>query len=213
MVVLEKITAPASRKRAAGGASTGEGTSFVVAAPSGTGTPLVAMLSLIVVGTPSSAPTGSPLCQRSVEALAIARAPSGANAYSAFSRGSHTATCASTSSSTSLGENCFARKPAIRSTALRSCSGVTASSCTGLCMGAHRQAGFDNACEHAGADRQNLVVQHIARIMQRHRAVMADPEIRAGHRVQHVGKILASHFRRRAGENLCRVNHRARDLG
>src|SRR5689334_7233534 len=100
--------------------------------------------------------------------------------------------CASTSSSTSVGENCFARNPAIRSTALKSCSGVMASSCDGLCMGAHRQAGLDDTRKHAGADGQNLVVQHIARIMHRDRAVMAEPEIRAGHRVQHIGKILAA---------------------
>src|ERR1700682_2020054 len=105
MVVFEKITAPASRKRAAGGASTGDGTSLVVAAPSGTGTPLVAILSLMVTGTPSSEPVGSPFCQRSVDALATARAPSGSKAYSALICGSHTATCASTSSSTSEGEN------------------------------------------------------------------------------------------------------------
>jgi len=127
MVVLEKITAPASRSRAAGGASIAAGAGAVVAAPSGTGTPLVAMLSLMVTSTPSSAPTGSPLLQRSVDAFATARAPSGSNAYSALMCGSHAATCASTSSSTSEGENCLARKPAIRSTALRSCSGVTAS--------------------------------------------------------------------------------------
>ena len=58
MVVLEKITAPASRSRAEGGASAAAGTSLVVAAPSGTGVPLVAMFSLIVVGTPSSGPAG-----------------------------------------------------------------------------------------------------------------------------------------------------------
>src|SRR4030081_1482582 len=109
MVVLEKITAPASRKRAAGGASAVAGTSLVVAAPSGTGTPLVAMFSLIVAGTPSSGPAGSPLCQRPVDAFAVARAPSGAKAYNALMYGSHTAICVSTSSSTSDGENCFAR--------------------------------------------------------------------------------------------------------
>src|ERR1700693_6177617 len=118
MVVLEKITAPASRKRAAGGASTAAGTSLVVAAPNGTGTPLVAILSLIVAGTPSSTPIGWPLFQRSVDALAVIRAPSGSKAYSALMCGSHTATWASTSSSTSDGENCLAREPAIRSTAL-----------------------------------------------------------------------------------------------
>src|SRR5947199_4608007 len=109
MVVFEKITAPASRNRAAGGASTGEGTSLVVAAPSGTGTPLVAIFSLIVVGTPSSTPTGSPLCQRSVEVFAVARAPSGSNAYSALRCGSHRAIWASAYSRSSLGEHWIAQ--------------------------------------------------------------------------------------------------------
>src|ERR1700691_2100757 len=185
MVVLEKITAPASRNLAAGGASTAAGASSVVAAPSGTGTPLVAMLSLIVTGTPSSRPIGSPLCQRSVEAFAVARAPSGSNAYSALMCGSHTAICASTSSSTSDGENCRARKPATRSTALRSCSADTASCESGLCMGGHRQSGFDDAREQAAADGQNLVVENVAGIMYRHRAVVADPEIGAGRGTQH----------------------------
>src|SRR6202790_2298268 len=180
MVVLEKITAPASRNRAAGGASAAAGTSLVVAAPSGTGTPLVAILSLIVVGTPSSGPVGSPFCQRSVDAFAVARAPSGSNAYSALRCGSHTATCASTSSSTSVGENCLARKPATRSTALRSCSDATPCRDADLCMATHRQPGFDDAREHAGADRQDLVVENRAGIVHRHRPVVADPEIGAG---------------------------------
>src|SRR4051812_20978088 len=150
MVVLEKITAPASRRRAAGGASRSAATSGILAAPSGTGTPLVAMLSLTVTGTPSSAPTGSPLTQRSVELLAVARAPSGSKAYSALICGSHTATCFSTSSITSDGENCPARKPAIRSTADRSYSDETLSRSAGLCMGGGRKTGFDDAREHAG---------------------------------------------------------------
>src|SRR5260370_721020 len=210
MVVLEKITAPAARSRAAGGGSGAAGASLVVAAPSGTGTPLVAILSLIVAGTPSSRPVGSPLCQRSVDALAVARAPSGSNAYSALMCGSHTAICASTSSSTSDGENCLARKPAIRSTALRSCSDATASRDCDLSMGTCRQPGFDDAREHAGADRQDLVVQHIAGVVHRHRAFVAEPEIDACHRMQHIGEILAAHLRLRPGENFRRVDHRAR---
>src|SRR5882757_1563458 len=106
--------------------------------------------------------------------------------------GSHTATCESTSSSTSDGENCLPRKPAIRSTAERSCSGVTASSGAGLCMGADRKPGFDDAREHAGADRQDLVVEVIAGVVDRHRAFMADPEIGARHPLHHVGEILAA---------------------
>src|ERR1700730_8592373 len=127
MVVLEKITAPASRRRAAGGASIAAGTSLVVTAPRGTGTPLVAIFSLTVAGTPSSGPTGWSFRQRSVEAFAVARAASG----------------------TSAGENCLPRKPAIRSTALRSCSDVTACRDADLCMCAHRQPGFDDARGHA----------------------------------------------------------------
>src|ERR1700733_14558903 len=161
MVVLEKMTAPASRRRAPGGESAGAATSVVVAVPSGTGTPLVAMLSLIVTGTPSSRPIGSPLCQRSVAAFAVARAPSGSNAYSALMCGSHTAICARTPSSTSDGENCRARKPAKRSIALRSCSADTVSCEAELCMGGHRQSGLDDAREHAGADRQNPVVEDV----------------------------------------------------
>src|SRR5258705_3674842 len=171
------------------------------------------MLALMVTGTPSSRPVGSPLCQRSVDALAVARAPSGSNAYSALVCGSQTAICASTSSSTSEGENCLARKPAIRSTALRSCSDATASCAAGLCMAAYRQPGFDDAREHAGADRENLVVQHVAGVVHGHRAFVAEPEIGAGHRMQHIGEILAAHLRLRPGENLCRVDHGARYFG
>src|SRR5665213_3305206 len=193
MVVLEKITAPASRSRAAGGASAGAGTSLVVAAPSGTGTPLVAMLSLMVTGTPSRVPTEVPFCHRSVEAFAAARAPSGSKAYRALMCGSHTATCATTSSSTSDGENCLARKPAIRSTALRSWSGEITSCVAVLCMGGDRQAVFDDAGEHAGADRQDLVVEDVTGIVYRDRAFMADPKIGAGHHAHHVCEVLAAH--------------------
>src|SRR5579871_521253 len=103
--------------------------------------------------------------------------------------GSQTATCASKSSITSEGENCLARKPAMRSAAERSCSEVTASCVVVLCMCAYRKSGFDDAGEDAGADRQNFVIEHIARIVYGNRAVMADPEIGAGDRLHHVGKI------------------------
>src|SRR5260370_19866112 len=210
MVVLEKITALASRNRAAGGASTAAGTSLTLAAPSGTGTPLIAILSLIVTGTPSSGPAGSPFCQRPVDAFAVARAPSGSKAYSALMCGSHTAICESTSSSTSDGENCFERKPAIRSTALRSCSDVTACCDAALCMGACWKPGFDDAREHAGADRQDLVVEHVAGVVHRHRAVVAEPEIGAGHCLHHIGQIITAPLRLRPGEDFCGIDHRAR---
>jgi hypothetical protein len=52
------------------------GVMSLAAVPSGTGTPLVAMFSLMVIGTPSSAPCGLPACQRFSDALAALRAPS-----------------------------------------------------------------------------------------------------------------------------------------
>src|SRR5436190_1190065 len=124
--------------------------------------------------------------------------------------GSQTATCARTSSSTSDGENCLARKPAIRSTAERSCSDVTSSRETRVYIGTGRHPGFDDAREHAGADWQDLVVQYVARIVHWHRAVMADPEIGAGDGLQHVGEILAAHLRLRPRDHLGWLDHGAR---
>src|SRR5690348_7046420 len=110
--------------------------------------------------------------------------------------GSHAATWVITSSSTSDGENCLALWPAIWSTAERSCSEVTASFETVLCivlsLSTYRHTGFDDAREHAGADRQDLVVEHIAGIVHGHGAVVTDPEIGAGNRLHHVSKILAA---------------------
>jgi hypothetical protein len=103
------MIAPASRSRAAGGASAASGARVTLAAPSGIGWPLVAMLSFTVAGTPSSTPVGSSLAQRSVESLAAARAASTSSRYSALMCGSQAATCASTSSITSDGENWRAR--------------------------------------------------------------------------------------------------------
>src|SRR6516164_11030446 len=126
--------------------------------------------------------------------------------------GSQASTCASTSSSTSEGENCLARKPAIRSVAERSCSEVTASCVAVLCMGAYRKSGFNDAGKDAGADRQNFVIEHVARIVHGNRAVMADPEVGAGDRFHHVGKILAAHLWLGAGKDFRRIDHSARDL-
>ena len=79
MVVLQTMTAPASFKRAAGGASALAGVRSVARVPSGTGSPWVAMFSLIVTGTPSSAPQGALERQRVSLARACARASSGRN--------------------------------------------------------------------------------------------------------------------------------------
>ena len=64
MVVLPSSTQPASRSRAAGGASSAAGTSTVAAVPAGRGTPLVAMFSLSVSGTPSRGDSAWPARQR-----------------------------------------------------------------------------------------------------------------------------------------------------
>jgi hypothetical protein len=77
---LARITQPASRSRAVGGASSAAGTSSVAAVPSGMGTPREAMFSLIVTGTPSSADSGCPARQRAWLARAAARAASGSKA-------------------------------------------------------------------------------------------------------------------------------------
>jgi hypothetical protein len=69
------MTAPDSRIRAAGGASFAAGTSRLAAVPTGTGVPRVAMFSLIIDGTPSIGPSGSPFSQRASEARAAASAP------------------------------------------------------------------------------------------------------------------------------------------
>lgn len=80
IVVLLKMTAPAARRRAAAGASSAAGMSSVAAVPCGTGVPRVAMFSLMVIGTPSSAPTGSLRSQRRSDSRAASRAAMGSRA-------------------------------------------------------------------------------------------------------------------------------------
>src|SRR5215204_1512486 len=68
IVVLPRRTQPASRSRAVGGASAALGVMSPEAVPTGVGRPLTAMLSLIVIGTPSSALSGAPARQRASDA-------------------------------------------------------------------------------------------------------------------------------------------------
>src|ERR1700730_10079863 len=74
IVVLPSRTQPASRSRAAGGASAALGVMSPAAVPTGVGMPATAMLSLMVTGTPSSAESGVPERQRACDAAACARA-------------------------------------------------------------------------------------------------------------------------------------------
>ncbi|MCY1223456.1 hypothetical protein D3C87_1155310 [compost metagenome] len=109
MVVLLTMTAPASFRRAAGGASAAAGMRSTAAVPAGSGSPRVAMFSLIVVGTPSSGPRASPRCQRCSEARACSSAASGRNSHVACSRGSQCSMRAMTARVTSTGDRRFSR--------------------------------------------------------------------------------------------------------
>src|SRR5689334_9465748 len=74
--VLPRITAFASRNRAVTGASVSHGPDASSALdPRRVGMPRVRIKSLIVTGTPSSAPAGAPRRQRSSDARAAAIAP------------------------------------------------------------------------------------------------------------------------------------------
>src|SRR5687767_4654000 len=76
VVVLPTSTAPASRRRATTGASSFQGPAgSVVFEPRRVGQPLVRMMSLMEVGTPSSGPMGAPFVQRA----SLARAASNAD--------------------------------------------------------------------------------------------------------------------------------------
>ena len=109
MVVLDRITAPASRSRAAGGASAAAGASTVAAVPSGIASPWVAMFSLMVVGTPSSRPRGSPRSQRASDARACCSAASGRSSQVACRAGSQRVMWASTAWVTSTGDSALLR--------------------------------------------------------------------------------------------------------
>ena len=77
----------------------------------------------------------------------------------------------------------------------------------------NRQPGFDDAGEHAGADRQYFVVEHEGRIVHRHGAVVAEPEVSSGNREQHIGEILAAHLSDTFEKNLAGINDCACDVG
>src|SRR4029077_3737232 len=109
IVVFEKMIAPASRNRAGTGESCAAGVSGSATVPSGVGTPFEEMFSFTVTGTPSSGPSGAPLAQRPVEAIASVRALSGSYEYSALRCGSQRAMWLSTAAKTSDGDNDFAR--------------------------------------------------------------------------------------------------------
>ena len=61
VVVLPRITAPASRSRATAGPSSVSGTGSIIREPRRVGNPRISTRSLIVTGTPSSGPSGAPV--------------------------------------------------------------------------------------------------------------------------------------------------------
>ncbi len=109
VVVLPNIAAPASRRRATDGASASHGWSGLIARlPRRVGQPLVHRMSLMVVGTPSTAPTGDPsrrwATQRSSLARAAARPASASTRMKALMSGSTRSTRSSVCCIASTGE-------------------------------------------------------------------------------------------------------------
>src|SRR5215472_13207727 len=109
MVVLPSTTQPASLTRAAGGASAVAGVKSPAAVPIGVGAPAVAILSLMVIGTPSSGLRAAPLRQRASDAAACIRAPSALLMYIALIRFSHRSSRAGAARVASTGESCPVR--------------------------------------------------------------------------------------------------------
>ena len=104
MVVLPRKTVPASRRRAAAGASSATGSPEASVVPRRIGQPATAMLSLIVTGTPSSGPVASPFSQRACEASAMASVAASSRWTKALIAGSKRAMRASASFATSTGD-------------------------------------------------------------------------------------------------------------
>ena len=105
VVVLPRITAPASRRRAVAGASTSHGPAgSTVREPRSVGQPAARMRSFADTGTPSSAPHGAPRCQRASLARAAASASSGARWQKALRTGFKRSMRSSTALAASTGE-------------------------------------------------------------------------------------------------------------
>ena len=109
-VVLPSSTAPCSRSRATGGASSAQSWSRRTRVePRSVGQPLVRKRSLIVTGTPSSSPSGAPFAQRASAARASASALSRATSTKALISGSSRSRRRSSASVTSTGDSVLRR--------------------------------------------------------------------------------------------------------
>ena len=108
VVVLPKRTAPFSRSLATSGASFSQvPLSLVVKDPLLVDHPLVSTRSLIVLGTPSTRPTGSLFIQRSSDAFASARAFSASTSRNALNFGLNFSILANVALVTSTGDSVF----------------------------------------------------------------------------------------------------------
>ena len=126
MVVLPRSTHPASRTRAEGGASEAAGVMSAAAVPTGAEIPLTAMLSLMVIGTPSSKLSGFPARHLASDDDASASAPAASTTYMALIFLSHAALRSRAARDTSTGESCLVRYDADNAWAERSWSLVMA---------------------------------------------------------------------------------------
>ena len=108
VVVLPKRTAPFSRSLATRGASFSQAPlSLVVNDPLLVDHPLVSTRSLIVLGTPSIRPAGSPFIQRSSDAFASERAFSASTSRNALNCGLNFSILANVALVTSTGDSVF----------------------------------------------------------------------------------------------------------
>src|SRR5262245_36503735 len=105
IVVLHNKTKAASHQGAGAGAAQALGAMSPAAVPKGAGMPFTAMLSLIVIGTPSSGLSGLRRRHRSCEAAAIASAPAASMTYIALILFSQASMRESTARVTSTGES------------------------------------------------------------------------------------------------------------
>src|SRR3954452_10270706 len=119
VVVLPRMTAPASRSRATDGASSSHGpASSINVLPRSVGQPRVHNASLIDVGTPSAGPSGCPACHRASDSFAAASAPSASTRTKAFTWSSYRSIASSAVWVASTGDSSFRRYASTRSTAI-----------------------------------------------------------------------------------------------
>ncbi len=105
VVVLPRMTAPASLSRATAGESSVSGAFSVKCEPRLVGNPRSSIKSLIVAGTPSTGDSGCPARQRPSDSRAAARATSRSTTQNALSFGCRSSSRANSASAASTGDS------------------------------------------------------------------------------------------------------------